>query len=52
MINNININTTRESFQNTLEQINLQVDEIRQAYSDPIDGILKYTTDGRCITFF
>lgn len=55
MINTIeieNINENQEFSRNFLEKINLQLENIKELYKDPLDGILKYNKEWRCTTFF
>lgn len=34
--------THKQNFQKALEPINFQLEDIRETYKDPLDGILKY----------
>ncbi len=44
--------THKQNFQKALEPINFQLEDIRETYKDPLDGILKYNKQWRCTTFF
>jgi hypothetical protein len=43
---------SREQYQAFLEDINAQLEPLKQTYADPLDGILKYNASGVCTTFF
>ncbi|MDR0282877.1 MAG: hypothetical protein LBI53_06435 [Candidatus Peribacteria bacterium] len=45
-------NNNQQNFQKSLENINFQLEDIKETYKDPFDGILKYNKQGRCTTFF
>ena len=40
------------NYKEYLEKINSDLEKIKEEFADPLDGVLKYDKNWRCITFF